>query len=81
MNATMIKETTHSIEELSQILEVSNGTICRWIKEGKVKASKEGGKYTIPVKGNNEFIIAHIQAKYNKPPAVKQAPGVLNSFM
>jgi excisionase family DNA binding protein len=59
---------SHSVAELSEILERSQSTIYRWIRRGKLIPVQEGGQYLIPVTDENSILILdEIRNKYRRP--------------
>lgn len=59
---------SHSITNLSEILERSPSTIYRWIRQGKLVPIKEGGRYLIPVSEKNDALLFdEIRNKYRRP--------------
>jgi len=44
----MISDKYYTVKELCQLLKRDKSTIYKWIREGKLKAIKVGGKYLIP---------------------------------
>ncbi|MCG8017721.1 MAG: helix-turn-helix domain-containing protein [Candidatus Thiodiazotropha sp. 'RUGA'] len=55
-----------SVKELSELLDVSDSSIRRWIKKGDLKAIKKFGKLTIPREGNEIFISKKFRASRSK---------------
>lgn len=51
-------EKFYSLKELEDNLKVSNRTLLRYIKSGKLKAVKIGGKYVVSESNYNDFISA-----------------------
>ena len=61
---------TETITELSKHLDKSQATIRRWIREGKLEATKSGRGYLIPYsEKNSDFITAEIWKRFEKPAA------------
>lgn len=49
-------EKLYSLKELEDNLKVSNRTLLRYIKAGKLKAVKIGGKYVVSESNYSDFI-------------------------
>ncbi len=64
-----------TLEQAARDLSVHIGTVRRWVREGKVPASKIGRKYLIPVKAFEDLVaaggVAHVapDPKAIDPPA------------
>jgi excisionase family DNA binding protein len=51
-----VEEQTRSLSEVAGLMGVSERTVRRWIKSGRLKAYKPGRDYRIPESGLREFI-------------------------
>jgi excisionase family DNA binding protein len=56
----MTSEKPIPIQEIVQLAGVSVGTIYRWIKVGKLKATKQGKTYEILFSENDKFLLAQL---------------------
>lgn len=49
-------EKFYTLKEIEDVLQVSNRTLREYIKTGKLKAVKIGGKYVVSESNYNDFI-------------------------
>lgn len=65
----MSDETLYTVPELSQFIEKPQSTIRRWIKEGKLEATKTSKGYSILLNDKNvDFILTESRKRWNQPP-------------
>lgn len=81
-----MEETILTVEQVAQILQVHPFTVLKFIKQGKLKASKLGRVYRIRRTEVDRFLDAQMggettplppkaKKSVKKPPAVKDVPG------
>jgi excisionase family DNA binding protein len=63
----MPTENTIPIKEIINLAGVTESTVYRWIKTGKLKATKNGKAYSILFSENKDFLLAQLKKKHNKP--------------
>lgn len=49
-------EKVYSLKDLEEVLQVSNRTLLRYIKAGRLKAVKIAGKYVVSESNYSDFI-------------------------
>lgn len=64
---TMTSEKSIPIQEIAIFAGVSVSTVYKWIKNGKLKASKQGRNYELSFSENDKFLTAQLKKKHNKP--------------
>ena len=66
-----------TLERVAQDLAVHIGTVRRWVRDGKIPASKVGRKYLVTVKAFEELIAKGGAEHVGPAPKVAAAPGEL----
>lgn len=58
-----------TIKDITEIDEISETTIRKYIKEGKLKATKNGGKYWIDIEDYKKFMVDSLKWElvYQRP--------------
>jgi len=63
----MSPEKTNSVPRVAVIAGVTESTIYRWIRTGKLKAVKQGQVYEILIDENSKFLNSQLIKKHSKP--------------
>ena len=63
----MTSEKPIPIQQIAEFSGVSIGTIYKWIKAGKLKATKQGKTYEVLFSENDKFLLAQLKKKHSKP--------------
>lgn len=63
----MTSEKPIPIQQIAEFSGVSVGTIYKWIKAGKLKATKQGKTYEVLFSENDKFLLAQLKKKHSKP--------------
>jgi excisionase family DNA binding protein len=75
-----VEEQTRSLSEVAGVMGVSERTVRRWIKSGRLKAYKPGRDYRIPESGLRAFIEeSEISPKVPAPPSSE--PTLFNGML
>lgn len=64
----MTAEKPIPIPQVAEFAGVSVGTIYKWIKTGKLKATKNGKTYEVLFSENDKLLLSQLKKKHSKPP-------------
>ncbi|MCY3756349.1 MAG: helix-turn-helix domain-containing protein [Acidobacteria bacterium] len=56
-----------SVSEVSEFLGVSNGTVRKWLRHGRLVGAKPDGRWAIPSVSNRDFYLEIIRKRWDSP--------------
>jgi len=63
----MSSDKTNSVPRIAEFVGVTESTVYRWVRTGKLKAVKQTQVLEIPFDDNREFLLAQLKKKQSKP--------------
>jgi len=62
----VLSDRVASVESIAQFAGVTKSTVYRWIRAGKLKATRRGKIYDIPFSDNSEILAAQLKKRHGK---------------